>query len=72
MGDNVNSSTHGASIRKGQMTGWDIISTVIICVVYIPFTAMLAVMTFDVYRRESRTYSRCRAHHPTNNRKGIK
>lgn len=54
------------------MTTWDLISNVIVCTVYVPLTVALAVMTFDVYRRESRTYHRCRAHHPTNNRKGIK
>lgn len=54
------------------MPTWDTIATVIVFGFYVPFTVALGVMAYDAHRRESRTYHRCRAHHPTNNRKGIK
>ena len=47
------------------MTAADVL-TIAASVVIVPFWFALSVMAYDAHRRESRTYHRSRAHHPTN------
>ena len=47
------------------MTLYDWIANAIIFGFYVPFLGVLSVMTWDVWRAESRAMARSRANHPT-------